>query len=34
MDILVALTNFFVLEWSQELYYQLYHDLLVEILLA
>jgi hypothetical protein len=34
MDILVALTKFFVLEWSQELDYQLYHDLPVEILLA
>ena len=34
MDILVALTKFFVLEWSQELDYQLYHDLPVDILLA
>ena len=34
MNILVALTKFFVLEWSQELDYQLYHDLPVEILLA
>lgn len=34
MDILVALTKLFVLEWSQDLDYQLYHDLPVEILLA
>jgi len=34
VDILVALTKFFVLEWSQDLDYQLYHDLPVEILLA
>jgi hypothetical protein len=34
MDILVAPTQFFVLEPSQELDYQLYHDLPAEILLA
>jgi len=34
MDIIVALTKFFVLEWSQELDYQLYNDLPVEILFA
>ena len=34
MDMVVALTKFFVLEWSQELDYQLYHDLPVELLLA
>ncbi|CZS91865.1 uncharacterized protein RAG0_02413 [Rhynchosporium agropyri] len=33
-DAIVALTKFFVLEWSQELDYQLYHDLLVELFLA
>lgn len=30
----VALTKFFVLEWSQDLDYELYHDLPVEVLLA
>lgn len=34
IDIVVALTKFFVLEWSQELDYQLYHDLPVELLLV
>lgn len=34
MDDIVALTKVFVLEWSQELDYQLYHDLPVELLLA
>lgn len=34
LDMVVALTKFFVLEWSQDFDYQLYHDLPVEILLA
>lgn len=33
-DIVVALTKFFVLEWSQELDYQLYHQLPTEVLVA
>jgi len=31
---IIALTKFFVLEWSQELDYQLYHDLPVELFMA
>ena len=34
LDTTVALTKFFVLEWSQELDYQLYHALPVELYLA
>lgn len=34
LDMIVALTKFFVLEWSQDLDYQLYHDLPVDVLLA
>ncbi|KAF8852040.1 hypothetical protein BDZ45DRAFT_600573 [Acephala macrosclerotiorum] len=34
LDMVVALIKFFVLEWSQELDYQLYHDLPVQILLS
>lgn len=34
MDMKVALIKYFVLEWSQELDYQLYQDLPVDILLA
>ena len=34
VDTIVALTKFFVLEWSQELDYQLYHELPVELYLA
>jgi hypothetical protein len=34
VDITIVLTKFFVLEWSQELDYQLYPDLPVEILFA
>ena len=33
-DGIAALTKFFVFEWSQELYYQLYHELPVDIYLA
>ena len=34
LDTLIALTKIFVLEWSQELDYQLYHELPVELYLA
>jgi|HubBroStandDraft_4_1064222.scaffolds.fasta_scaffold1662713_1 hypothetical protein len=34
LDGVVALTKFFVLEWSQELDYQLYHQLPVTVYLA
>ncbi len=33
-DAIIALTKFFVLEWSQELDYQLYHNIPVDVLLA
>lgn len=33
-EMLVALTKFFVLEWSQDLDYQPYHNLHIDILLA
>ncbi|KAF9880413.1 hypothetical protein CkaCkLH20_02367 [Colletotrichum karsti] len=34
VDVIVALTKFVVLEWSQELDYQMYHDLPMELLLV
>ncbi|MCJ1271208.1 hypothetical protein MMC22_011108 [Lobaria immixta] len=34
VDMAVALTKFFVLEWSQELDYQSYHDLPIDLFLA